>query len=144
MFQFTILMTKLELKGLKMYKHLTYSELCTIWHNKVNKSIDTSSPLNRLGVDGLAKLLEKHRSTIYRAINYIKSSGWRPDNSLGTCIKFRRRKHKSCKLEAPKVKKYIEGNLEIGWSPEVISGRIYSDIRRKISFKTIYLYTLRS
>ena len=72
MVQFTILMSKLELKGLNMYKHLTYSELCTIWHNKVNKSIETLSPLSRLEVDELAELLVKHRSTIYRAINYIK------------------------------------------------------------------------
>jgi len=140
MVQFTILMTKLELKGLNMYKHLTYSELCTIWHNKVNKSIETLSPLSRLEVDELAELLVKHRSTIYRAINYIKRSCWRPDNSLATAIKFRKRKHKTYKAEAPKVKKYIEAKLEIGWSPEVISGRIYSDIRRKISFKTIYRY----
>jgi IS30 family transposase len=55
-------------------------------------------------------------------------------------MKFRKRKHRSYKAEVPKVKKYIEDKLEIGWSPEVISGRIYSDIRRNISFKTVYRY----
>lgn len=105
MFQFTILMTKLELKGLNMYKHLNYSELCTMWHQKVNKSINTLLPLNSLTVDELAELLVKHRSTIYRAISYIKCSGWTPENSISSAMKFRKREHKFYKAEKPKVKK---------------------------------------
>jgi IS30 family transposase len=138
MFQFTILMTKLKLKGLNMYKHLTYVELCTIWHHKVNKSYMLLG-IKRLTVNELAKLLGKNRSTIYRAINYIKGSKFF-ENSNPPVIKFRERQHKIYKLKQPKVIKYIQDKLEIGWSPEVISGRIYKDIKIRISFKTIYRY----
>jgi transposase, IS30 family len=123
-----------------MYTHLTYSELCTIWHYKVNKFSDTVLSLNNLTVDELAKLLGKHRATIYRAINYIKRSGWSPKNIMSPCIKFRKRKHKRYKIEKPKIVKYIKEKLELGWSPEVISGRMQKEVRIKISFKSIYRY----
>lgn len=123
-----------------MYKHLTYGQLCTIWHNQVYKFANTSLPLRHLTVKDLSELLGKHRSTIYRAINYIKSSGWLPENSISQIIKFRERKHKCYKAQNPKVTKYIKEKLAIGWSPEVISGRIYKEIKISISFKTIYRY----
>lgn len=140
MFQFTILMTKLELKELNMYTHLTYGELCTIWHHKVNKFTNLLLPLNRLTVDELAALLRKHRSTIYRAINYIKCKGWTPEKSMSDVLTFRKRKHKCHKVQRPRIIKYIKEKLEIGWSPEVISGRMHKEIKVSISFKTIYRY----
>ena len=139
MFQFTILMTKIKLKGLNMYKHLTYIELCTIWQHKVNKSTPALLPLRRFSVDELAQLFGKNRSTIYRAISYIKRSKFF-ESSIPPDIKFRKRQHKRYKVQKPKVIQYIQDKLEIGWSPEVISGRIYKDIRIDISFKTIYRY----
>ena len=130
MFQFTILMTKLKLKGLNMYKHLTYVELCTIWHHKVNKS-NRLLALKRLTVNELAQLLGKNRSTIYRAINYIKSIKFF-ENSIPPVIKFRKRHHKSYKVEKPKVLKYIKDKLEIGWSPE--------EILIDVQLKTVLIY----
>ena len=140
MFQFTILITKLELKGLKMYKHLTYGELCTIWHHKINEFANGLLPLKCLTVEELAQLLGEHRSTIYRAIKHIKCNGWVPQNNIVSVVKFRKRKHKRYKILKPKVTKYIKVKLEIGWSPEVISGRMRKDIGMRVSFKTIYRY----
>jgi IS30 family transposase len=59
-----------------MYKHLTYSELCTIWQHKVNKSINELRVIKLYTIDELAKLLSRHRSTIYRAIDYISANNW--------------------------------------------------------------------
>ena len=123
-----------------MYKHLTYGELCTIWHHKVNKFTNTLLPLKSKTVYELAELIGKHRSTIYRAINYIKCSKWVPENRILPVVKFRKRKHKCQKIEKPKIIKYIKEKLEIGWSPEVISGRMHKDIKISVSFKSIYRY----
>jgi IS30 family transposase len=55
-------------------------------------------------------------------------------------VKVRSRKQKELKIRKPKIMKYVVSKLEIGWSPEVISGRMQKDIKHSISFKTIYRY----
>lgn len=69
-----------------MYKHLTYGELCTIWHHKVNKFRNGLLLLKRLTVEELAELVGKHRSTVYRAINYINRNYWSPEKSISSII----------------------------------------------------------
>lgn len=122
-----------------MYKHLTYAELCTIYYTNVNKFTDNVSWSKCLSALDLAKQLGKHKSTIYRAINYIKETNWSPEINC-SIVKYRTRIHKKSRILSSKVIKYIHFKIEIGWSPEVISGRIYKDIKQKISFKSIYRY----
>lgn len=38
------------------------------------------------------------------------------------------------------MKNYIKSKLAIGWSPEVIAGRMQKCIKKKVCFKTIYMY----
>lgn len=120
-----------------MYTHLTQYELYYIWQHKVNKFNDEFILHKQLGIGEIAANLKKHRSTIYRAIKFIKSSNWQPKYAE---TKFRKRKRKKFNLLKPKIQQYIRAKLEIGWSPEVISGRMYKDIKSKVSFKTIYRY----
>lgn len=121
-----------------MYKHLTQFELYYVWKHCVDKSaLETIS--KNLKVIEVASNLGFHRSTIYRAINYLKATNWEPID-ISSLNNFRKRKSNRYRKITPKVKSYIISHLKIGWSPEVISGRIYKDIRYRISFKAIYCY----
>ena len=113
-----------------MYKHVNHHELYYIWLNCVNK-------LMKIPVSMVAKELKRHRSTVYRAINYIKENSWIPLQNDGTFRK--RKKPKFSKLNAD-VKIDIEKYLKIGWSPEVISGRIKQQKKDFVSCKTLYRY----
>lgn len=114
-----------------MYKHLTQYELYYIWFNCINNFIKKK-------VVAVAKDLSKHRSTVYRAIKFIKENNWEPDVKTPN-FKLYRRNKKSFMVK-PRVLKYVKDKLKLGWSPEVISGRMKKEIKCKISFKTIYNY----
>ncbi len=60
-----------------MYKHLTQYELYYVWKHCISKSILYSS-VTSLKVSEVASNLGFHRSTIYRAINYLKKTKWEP------------------------------------------------------------------
>jgi IS30 family transposase len=112
-----------------MYKHLTQFELYYIWQNCMHEF--KSMPINTV-----AHNLKKHRATIYRAISYIKKTNWRPDEH----VKFRKRNKVKFTKFSKKIKAYITEHIKLGWSPEVISGRMKKDIRQKVSCKSIYSY----
>lgn len=116
-----------------MYKHLTHHELYYIWQHRINKfdgNVLWCEPIKVIAVK-----LKKHISTIYRAIKYLKETKWDPGNNKG-----RSRRKKQFNMLTSKMKQYIATNLKVGWSPEVISGRIKKDLKKSISFKTIYRY----
>jgi transposase, IS30 family len=113
-----------------MYKHLTHHELYYIWLNCTHDFIKSK-------IIDVAQKLGRHRSNIYRAINYINENNWSPINNQGN-IRKRARSQFSNITEL--VKNYIIEKLKIGWSPEIIGGRMKKDIGVQISFKTIYSY----
>jgi IS30 family transposase len=114
-----------------MYKHLTHYELYYIWQNCMQEFVT-------LKVSNIAKILGKHRSSIYRAIAYIKQNKWCPANDNANKIRCRNKKQFTG--ITPKIKTHIAEKLATGWSPDVISGRMKKLTGRKISFKTIYRY----
>ena len=114
-----------------MYKHLTQHQVYYIWLNSINNLI-------KMKATEVANKLGKNKSTIYRAIKYITENNWDPTNFNDT---FRKRKKVNCKVISKKIKNYIIEKLQIGWSPEIISGRMKKDIGGNIvCFKTIYRY----
>ncbi len=114
-----------------MYKHLTQHELYYIWYHCVQNFI-------KIKVSDVANKLGKHRSTVYRAIAYIKQTNWRPDNGNGNMVRARNKQRFNAITK--KVKTYICEQLSLGWSLDVISGRMKRLTGRKISFKTLYRY----
>ena len=92
-----------------MYKHLTQYELYYIWLHRV-KEFDITL---RLKVSQIANKLGKHRSTVYRALEFIRSNNWQPsDNNKITKGKYTRNKD-SFKMITPKVASYIADKLLI-------------------------------
>lgn len=124
------LITTLIGKETNMYKHLTHHELYYIWLNCVNNLTATK-------IVDVAQKLNKHRSTIYRAIEYINKNNWSPIENNGQIRK--RSKSKFNKI-SEEIRACIVEKLKIGWSPEIISGRMQKESIGKISFKTIYRY----
>lgn len=115
-----------------MYKHLTHQELYYIWQHRINKF--GNSVLLCETVKDLAARLDKHISTIYRAVKYMKETNWNPNNNT------RHRKKRRFNMLTNKMKQYIVDKLKVGWSPDVICGRIKKDFNKRLSFKTIYRY----
>lgn len=116
-----------------MYKHLTHHELYYIWQHRINKfggsiaCCDTPKEL--------ALKFNKHISTIYRAISYMKERNWNPD-----IRPLRNRNKKPFNMLSNRLKQYISDKLKIGWSPDVICGRMKKSFNKKPSFKTLYRY----
>jgi IS30 family transposase len=122
-----------------MYKHLTQNEYYYIWQSLVNKSLYSiyGCPIV-MSVVMVAEKLSCHRSTVYRALNYIKANGWSPNRT--STVTLYKRKRKRNKLCNDKIRKYIVAHLTLGWSPEVISNMLWRKKRKRISFKSIYRY----
>ena len=82
-----------------------------------------------LSVDEVARILDRHRSTIYREINrnyhndvYAEFRGWFPSTAD---MKARRRRRKTARLIRHKaLRDYVLSRLKLGWSPEQIAGRL--------------------
>ncbi len=113
-----------------MYKHLTHYELYYIWLHCVQNFVKDK-------ITDVAQTLGKHRSTIYRAIEYINKNNWSLVRNQGN---LRKRDRSKFNTITEKVKCYISEKLKIGWSPDIIGGRMKKDIGMKVSFKTIYRY----
>ena len=92
-----------------MYKHLTQFELYYVWKHCVDKSaLETIS--KNLKVIEVASNLGFHRSTIYRAINYLKVTNWEPID-ISSLNKFRKCKSNKYRKITSKVQSYIISHL---------------------------------
>ncbi len=119
-----------------MYKHLTHQELYYIWQHRINKFNGTI--LFCETVEELSIRFKKHISTIYRAVNYLKETNWNPDDTKK--VKLRSRNKEQFSMLTDKLKQYIANRLRIGWSPDVICGRMKRELKKKLSTKTLYRY----
>jgi len=59
-----------------MYKHLTHHEVYYIWLNCVNNLI-------KMKATDVAKKINRHKSTVYRAIRYAIKNDWFPFQDKG-------------------------------------------------------------
>ncbi len=82
-----------------------------------------------LSIDEIARMLGRHRSTIYREISrnyhndiYAEFRGWFPS---AADMKARRRRRRTARLIRHKaLRDYVLSRLRLGWSPEQIAGRL--------------------
>ena len=97
-----------------------------------------------LKVSEIARKLDRDKGTISRELrrNISPYATCYTDESAQIWAE-RRRKHASrrLRLKNERVRAYVEGKLEAGWSPELIAGRIKLDLPGEaISHESIYQY----
>lgn len=125
------------------YKHLSQKEREEIYD------------LSQIGykISKIAKILERHRSTIGNEIKRNSTSIERKLNNSPKKKKHylpdraqmkyegRRKKAKtSYPLKNPFIYSYTHEHLKAGWSPEMISGKLKNDHNQDISHECIYQY----
>jgi len=114
-----------------MYKHLTYEQRYYIFTAKESgKSIDK-----------IAKEIKMHRSTIFRELKRNRYTGYKYYHKAAKLILEERQKkryHRAFVLTPKLCEKIIEC-LNLGWSPEQISGRLKRK-KTTVSTQTIYRF----
>ena len=118
-----------------MWKQLTLAE-----RYYISQRIASSTCIN-----DIAKELGIHRSTIYRELNRNKDLGNGAYNHLSANhASVTRKSEASSKKKFSKFRLEVEycliSKLELGWSPEQISGRMKLELKTSISAKSIYSY----
>lgn len=101
----------------------------------------------------IASLMKRARSTIGREIrrNSVsierrfnnspkKKKHYLPDRAQGKYEERRRKAKTAYPLKNPFIYTYTHEHLKIGWSPEIISGRLKIEYQQKISHECIYQY----
>jgi len=88
----------------------------------------------------IAEELRRHRTTIDRELIRNRSPDGSHDPELASDLSSNRRRRGRFRNVSKEVSEYIRGSLEIGWSPEQISGRMESEIEVRVSYERIYQY----
>jgi len=118
----------------KHYKHLTMTERDTL----------TELFYERKTVSEIAKALGRHKSTISRELKRNSSPEYKLYLSHRAQQRADQRKTKArsrLRLKNDLIRKYVHKKLLMGWSPEIIAGRIQKDHPKlSISYEAIYQY----
>ena len=91
----------------------------------------------------VARLIDRHRSTVYRELARNKNSahGYGAVSAHRMAKDRRHVKPTGIALKNECIQGYVERNLMLGWSPEQIAGRLSMDHPdQTISHESIYLY----
>jgi transposase, IS30 family len=91
----------------------------------------------------VAKVMQRDPSTIYREIARNSGArGYRAKQAQALADERRKRCRRPCKLEDPKLHRYVKQGLQNAWSPDQIAGRMAREFprqpRRTVSRQTIY------
>ena len=118
----------------KQYEHLTMTE-----RDKITELL-----YERKTISEIAKALGRHKSTISRELKRNSSSEYKLYLSHRAQSRAdQRRTEASCRLllKDDPTREYVQEKLMIGWSPEIIAGRIKKDHPGlSISHEAIYQY----
>ena len=122
---------------MKQYSRMTYAVRCQI----------SALMQAKLSVPQIAKQLGYHKSSIYREIKRnttLKPRSWsikeyHPLRAQGEMIERKKRCRRRVIIASAIESKIIE-QLEQGWSPEIIAGRLKREKICSISYQTIYRY----
>lgn len=120
-----------------------YSQLTLADRRRLHKLIERKVPINEM-----ARLLGRHRSTIYREVrrNTFRDkelpeySGYFP--TIADEITRERRRRLRKLRRHPDLRAEVINQLEARWSPEQIAGRLLSERRSpvRVSAETIYRF----
>ena len=89
-------------------------------------------------ISKIAKILNRHRATIYREIKRINGE-YSSENAQADANTKAANRGRNSKITA-ELKSLIEDRLCKTWSPEQIAGR---ELKGRLSFKTIYQLALQ-
>lgn len=119
----------------KGYHHLTNTQRCQL--DTLKKRGD--SP------DQIAKMLNVHRSTIYREMARNRKDEFYVFEEANEQALERRKKANMGRTKLnEELKAVLQEKLSLQWSPEQISGRLKKDVSpHKVSHETIYKYVRR-
>jgi len=101
----------------------------------------------KMSVDRIAAEIGRHRSTVFREIKrnkYVddelpKLNGYYGMNAQKSAVERRARRRKLVRFVD--LRNYVIKQLEYGWSPEQIAGRLqYDGQSLRVSHETIYAY----
>jgi len=92
----------------------------------------------------IAALLGRHRSTVLREMRRNVSqydSCYTDESAQAWAVRRRERASNRGRLRDAGTRSYVEEKLKVGWSPELIAGRIRLDLPgSRVSHETIYQY----
>ena len=88
----------------------------------------------------IAEELCRHRTTIDRELKRNRAPDGSYDPELASDLSLSRRRRSRFRNMSKEVSEYIRGSLELGWSPEQISGRMKAEIGERVSHELIYQY----
>lgn len=103
---------------------------------------------NGLSNGEIAKRLKRNKSSITREINRNKGGPHRRHYRADFAQKQSRCRRYRANSNNPKkgseIWEYVEEKLKLGWTPEIISGRIEIDLGLKVSHESIYKHVYRA
>lgn len=119
----------------KKYKHISISERDDIGFYLAQG----------MSQSDIAKKIEKDKATISREIRRNTSSvyniRYRPHIAHSKSIQRKSKAHKIGRLKNNETRQYVEKKLKIGWSPEIIAGRIKIEKDNlTTNYESIYLH----
>ena len=125
------------------YKHLSQKERDEIYdlsqsgHLKSEIAKIISRPPSTIGRE-----IKRNETSIERRLNNSpkKKKHYLPDRAQAKYEERRKKAKTSYPLKNPFIYTYTHWHLKIGWSPEIISGKLKEDHRQNISPECIYQY----
>jgi len=120
----------------KIYTHLSHFERGRIFEWR---------QYDRLSIREIARRLDRSHTTISRELRRNISTNYVPTYypNIAQCKANYRLSHraKRYRLKTPQAREYVIDRLKVGWSPEIISGRLHYDLTLpKLSHESIYQY----
>lgn len=93
----------------------------------------------------IARILGRHHSTLSREMKRnaapVNTGYYLPSKAHERATTRKQRAAYRSKLSDAKLRNYVETHLRLGWTPELIAGRLGKDLPgQKISHETIYQY----
>jgi IS30 family transposase len=118
----------------KHYKHMTIEE----------RELMAQLHSEGMGVKEIAKVLGRDKGTISRELKRnasLKYQCYTPCQAQKRTDARRAEASRRPRLKDDGIRQYVEGKLAVGWSPELIAGRLGMDHPGKaISYEAIYQY----
>jgi len=85
----------------------------------------------------LSRELKRNSAPVYRGCYW-------PHKAHSRATRRNRRSHRRLRLKSESLRRFVEARLKIGWSPELIAGRLRKSHRRlRISHEAIYQWIYR-